>query len=257
MIFEIVSAPKSDLPTEEALIAALSREKKGFKVENIHSEGDNWVVRLAADDNLPPFMKKDEEDESKDEADADDPDADSDDDSEDSKDDTDDDKGGDKGDKPAKNPAAEVKGVIDQLTKLFTDLGGKVDELQAAHDEKADKLKDIGDTVGPDGHDGPPPGDVADIGPTPGGPPAPPMPDKGFDGRKKPIPGSPGGGLPTFTNYQVATHPGVDVNGNKLTLVAASSALQEDPEFVNYDVVGVTENSDGTFSAKLKLKTTE
>lgn len=252
MIYEIVSAPKSDLPTEEAVRAALAKEKPGLTVENITTEGNEWVVRLA--DGKPPWLDKEDSGDAPDES-ADSADADSDSDSDsDSKD------KGDKKDKKKGDPVGEVKNVIDQLTTLFQDLGGKVQDLQAAHDEKEQKLKDIGDTVG-DSAGGPgdlPPGLEGDgeaVGPTPGGPPAPPMPAKGLDKRKPGLPGAPGGGLPTFTHkYEVATHPGVDSEGKRISLTAAATALEADPDFVEYEVVGMTENADGTYSAKLKLR---
>lgn len=266
MIYEIVTVPKSDIATEEALRAALAEHKVGFAVENIKSDDSLWTVRLAADDDKPDFLKKKDEapDESADSAeDATDDSADE---AEEGEDGEKSDKGeGEKGDKKG-DPVKEVKTVIDQLTQLFTDLGGKVEELQSAHDEKAQKLKDIGDTVGgeggpggleggPEGVEGMPPagGLPEDVGPTPGkpaGPPRPPMPSKGLDRRKPGLPA----GLPAFTNYQVATHPGVDDKGEKISLTAAAVEMEADPEFSNYEVVGMTENADGTFSAKLKLR---
>lgn len=260
MVYEIVTAPKSDVPTEEKLREALAQHKAGFTVENIDSDETTWTVRLAE---TPDFLKKkDDADDAPSESDeSTEPDGDE------ETDDTDDDGDGDsdggddkgeKGDKKKGDPVAEVKAVIDQLTTLFTDLGGKVQDLQTAHDEKAQKLKDIGDTVGGEGGpggglEGGPEG-LGDVGPVPGGP-KPPMPSgKGLDGRKPGVPGPPGGGLPAFTNYQVATHPGVDDKGEKISLTAAAVEMESDPEFVNYEVVGMTENADGTFSAKLKLK---
>ncbi len=268
MIYEVVSAPKSALATEEALIAALKEAKPGFTVENITSDNEEWTVRLAADG--PPFEKKDESDADSDSSDSDSSDSDA---SDESDSDSDSDSDGDSEDgdnekgKNDANPAAEVKGIINQLTQLFTEMGGKVEELQAAHDEKSDKLKDIADTAGgglPGEGDMPPGGleDMAEVGPTPGsggpkppmGGPKPPMPSKGMDRRKPGLPGAPGGGLPAFTNFQVASHPGVDDKGEKISLTAAATALEADPDFENYEVIGMTENPDGSFSAKLKLK---
>lgn len=255
MIYEIVEAPKSELATEEALRAALAQHKPEFTVENIESDESIWTVRLAADDDKPDFLKK--KDDAPDEAadDAEDSADDSADEAEEGE--SDEGKGDEKGDKKHGDPVAEVKKVIDQLTTLFTDLGGKVDELQSAHDDKAQKLKDIQDTVGDEAGPGAgaPPG-LEDIGPTPGkpAPGAPPMPSPGMDKRKPGVPGVPGGGLPAFTNYQVATHPGVDASGKRISLVAAANAMETDPDFEEYEVVGMTENADGTFSAKLKLK---
>jgi hypothetical protein len=266
-IYEIISASKSELKTEEELRAALAVHYAGAEVETIKENNKTWTIRLAADDEEddsedgPPFGKKEDGDSDSD-SDSSDSDKDSDDDG-----DNDGDKDGDKdgdGDGGKKDHAAEVKAVIDQLTDLFQDLGGKVDQLQAAHDEKADKLKDIGDTVGEDA--GPPPGMEADGGPVgpgagpapgiggPGGPPKPGLPGPGPDGRKRPVPPMPGGGLPTFTNYQVAKHPGVNEQGERISLVAAAAELEKDADFTAYEVVGMTENADGTYSAKLKLK---
>lgn len=267
--YEIVTASKADAQTEELLRAALATHKPDYTIEQISSTGDFWEVRLvtgADDEKKPPFLD-----------DADDSDDNSDDDTSDSKDEADDSKDDDgdsdsdkkdKKDKGSDDPVAEVKNVIQQLTDLFTDLGGKVEDLQAAHDEKADKLKDISDTVGdavgkpdglgdlPPGGPGLPPGledDPALVGPTPGkpaGPPRPPMP-AGPTRRK---PGVPGGGLPTFTNVQVAKHPGVDSDGKRISLLAAANELANEPEFAEYEVIGMVENSDGTYSAKLKRK---
>jgi len=268
MIYEILSASKSDLATEEALLAALKEAKPGFTVENIDSDDKEWTVRLAADG--PPFEKKDEDD-SSDDSDSSDSDSDSDSDSSDSDSDSDGDSDSDSdgdgdGEKSKKNPAGEVKRVIDMLTNLFTELGGHVEDLQSAHDEKDQKLKEIGDSVseavgGPEeGMEGMPGlgPSLEDVGPTPGkpaGPPRPPMPSKGMDRRKPGLPGAPGGGLPTFTNFQVVNHPGVDDTGNKISLTAAAEVLEADPEFEQYEVVGMTENANGSFSAKLRLKT--
>jgi hypothetical protein len=265
-VYEIISASKSDLKTEEELRAALAVHYAGAEVETINEDNKTWTIRLAADDEEgeddgPDFLKK------KDEG----PDSDSDSDSDsDEKDEEDEDGDGDKdgdndgdGDGAKKDHAAEVKAVIDQLTSLFQDLGGKVDSLQAAHDEKAQKLKDIDKTVGEDGEPPMGPG-PEEIGPTPGagpaglgGPPKPGLPGPGPDGRKRPAPPMPGGGLPAFTNYQVAKHPGVNAKGARITLVAAAAELENDEEFAAYEVVGMTENADGTYSAKLKLRTKE
>lgn len=266
-VYEIVTAPKSELADEAALRKALAKHKAGYVVENINSDDDTWTVRLATKTaDKPDFLKEksdsDDADSSDSSSDADsDSDDSSDSDSSDSDDSDSDDDGDDKGDKKG-DPVKEVKNVIDQLTNLFQDLGGKVDELQAAHDDKAQKLKDISDTVGDaaGGEDGPPglppglEGDGDAVGPTPGHP-APPMPGPKMDKRKPPLPGAPGGGLPTFTHrYEVATHPGVDSDGNKISLTAAASAMETDPDFTEYEVVGMTENTDGTFSAKLRRK---
>lgn len=264
-VYEIVTASKSELATEEALRSALAKHKTGFVVENIKSDDDTWTVRLATKTaDKPDFLKEKGDSDDADSSDSpDDADSSSDDPSDsDSNDDSDSDSDSDGDGKKKGDPVGEVKKVIDQLTSLFTDLGGKVQDLQAAHDDKAQKLKDISDTVGPDGADGDGPpglppgleGDGEAVGPTPGHP-APPMPGPKMDKRKPPMPGMPGGGLPAFTHtYEVATHPGVNSEGKKISLTAAAVEMENDPDFAQYEVAGMTENADGTFSAKLKLR---
>lgn len=262
-MFEIVSAKKSNLPDEAKVRSALAQTRPNFVIENIEDKGDEWLVRLRTAD-VPPFLKKKDEDAGSDSSDSGasvDGDAGvSDDDADSSGDDTGDDSSSDdSGDSKNKkhDPVKEVERIIGDLQNLLGELGGKTKELQDAHQEKEDKLKDIADTVGP--------GDVApplpaDIGPTP----TPSAPAAGPGGAPRPPrrPGVPSGGAPrpglptafTKRRTEVVNHPGVDDKGQRITLLAAASALESDPEWSDYEVAGMTVNADGTFAAKLKLR---
>jgi hypothetical protein len=265
MGYEIVSAKKSKLTDEDKVRSALAQTRPNFVIENIEDRGDEWLVRLRTAD-VPPFLKKKDEDAGSDSSDSgisDDSDAGvSDDDSDSSGDDTDDDSSsGDSSDSKDKkhDPVKEVERIIGDLQGLLGELGGKTKELQDAHQEKEDKLKDIADTVGGPGDEVAPPL-PADIGPTP----TPKAPPAGPGGALRPPrrPGVPSGGAPrpglptafTKRRTEVVNHPGVDDKGQRITLLAAASALESDPEWSDYEVAGMTVNADGTFAAKLKLR---
>lgn len=281
----ILSAEKKANETTEQVTALLENAYPDWRVENVIESNGEWQARLVQDKistskrkvvaDAPPWLKK------KDDGGSDDSDSDSDDSSSDDADDDDsseddsseEDKGDDKGSdgkekgKGKGDPVKEVQKVIDELTSLLTDLGGKTQELQNAHDEKADKLKDIADTVGPDsdgpgplpglddlGPDGPggakTPGE---IGPTPGGGPAgiPPIPKRpGVPTGDAPMPGRPS----AFGHRtEIAHHSGFDPSGNRISLVAAATQLEADPAFKAYEVVDIKEEN-GQYIAKLQVK---
>lgn len=257
-MIEIVAAKKDKLADEDAVRVALGKMRPNKTIETITDKGENgWVIRLA---DKPPFLQ-DKEEESPDEEATESPDE------EKAEDKAEGDSGDSKskGDKKDGDPVKEVKGIIDQLNQLLGDLGGKTQELQDSHQEKQDKLDEISDTVG-DGEKGGLPGlkDEAplppDVGPTPGGPPGaapggPPRPPArpGIPSGKRPIPAGPSAFSKRRT--EIVRHAGVDEKtGDPVSLLEAATALETDSEWADYKIVGMTENSDGSFSAKLRLR---
>lgn len=263
----ILSATKKEGDTYETVEALLTEAYPDWRVENLVEEDGTWKARMVqAADDVPAFLKekgkkKDESSDSSDSSD-DDGDSDSSDDSDD--DDSDSDEKSDKG-KSKSDPVAEVQKIMDELQGLLSDLGGKTQELQDAHDDKADKLKDIADTVGDDGEPAGPPrglGPKAEmtpdqIGPTPQSGPVPPVP-------RRPGMGMPGGMPPgspsafssrrrTRRATEIATHPGINEKGERISLTAAMAELEADPKFKDYEVVQ-TRQEGGKYIAKLQLK---
>jgi hypothetical protein len=261
MAFEILTATKEELKSEADVRKALADARPGAKIENIVLAGDEWTIRLAE---VPAFLKEKGEESAPDDEASESPEEEAKEDSGEKKDD--DAASKEKGDGKEKggSPAQAVEKVITELQSLLKDLGGNVKALQDSHDEKDQALKEISDAAGEHGG-----GDMApplpeDVGPVPGGPPAgagappgaiPPVPQGPRGPSKRPRPG--GAPLNAFTHRrtEVATHPGVDAEGNRITLLAAATELEKDPELQEYEVVGMVENRDGTYSAKLKLKT--
>lgn len=259
MAIEIVAAKKDKLADEDAVRVALSKMRPNKTIETITDKGENgWVIRLA---DKPPFLQ-DSEEESPDEEATESPDEEK----------TEDKAEGDDGDKPkgdkkdGGDPVKEVKGIIDQLNTLLGDLGGKTQELQDSHQEKQDKLDEISDTVG-DGGGLPGLKDEAplppDVGPTPGGPPGAGLPPAGGPPRPPARPGVPSGKRPLPTGpsafskrrTEIVRHAGVDEKtGDPVSLLEAANALETDAEWSDYKIVGMTENQDGSFSAKLRLR---
>ena len=270
--FLVVYTAKADGVDQAAVKKAALEQYEGYYVRLIEEKDEEFEVHLAKladrvssrkrEAAPPPFEKKDdaaddpEEDAESPEEEAAEDDGEKPDDDADSK---------DKGDKPkgdkGKDPAKEVERIINDLTGLFTELGGQVSDLKALHDEKDQKLKDITDVAAPDGaakmDEVPPMADVpdaAEVGPTPGGPPtgAPPIPGK------PPVPSgkSPIGprGLPTsFTRTQIVDHPIKDDDG-EYSVADVEAAVKADERFANYIVEEVKRDSENNvFKAKLVL----
>lgn len=272
MLYEIHTASKDQ--TEDEVRAGAATTFPEWKIEGVRDAGDEWLVRIYKDsDGKPPFLDdaaEDEneppegspEDEAEDKAEGE---------PEDSKADKKDeakDKG--KGEKGKGDVVGELKDLMQQLQDVIKQVSDKAGDAVAEteeHRQKLDEAKDaLGDDAGPAGELPPPlPGDAKgldDIGPTPGGPPVGPGAKKPpFGGPKSVIPGRPGvpggggPGLPAFThNTEVAQHPGVDDKGARISLLAAAQDLEADPDFADYEVIGMIENPDGSYSAKLKKK---
>ncbi len=277
-MIEILSASKEY--DESAIRAGIVAARPGFKIEAIVDNGDEWLVRISdgnpfaeVEDEEKPKKSEDKKDKAQKSESADSDDSEK----------SDDDDGESKG-KKKDGPS------VDDLHKLVSDLQATMDELvQKAQDvasdadDKQNKMEEIHDSVkehvnkgdkgkGLLGDDeampavvpedsvgledvGPIPGGGA---PSPGGPPSGPVgPSRPSMPGKKKGPGGPaGGGAPIspFSNVQVATHPGVNASGQKITMLAAGQALTSDPEFKDMEIVGITQNRDGSYSAKLQRK---
>lgn len=257
-MYEFVKAPKSEID-RAGIRQSLAAARPDKRVEAIKDEGDHWLVRLVAAD-APPFVKKEEdassddapkdEDEPKDEA---------------KDDDADDDKeeGEDKGDSKDDGEGdalGKLKTLVQEIQGLFDELVNSSGEVTQKADEKDKALQDAHETIKQHL-----PGDSApgaeEIGPVPGGPelegldgPKPPKAAPVPGGKKK-RPGLAPGGVSTFTHRRtfVATHEGVDENGERISMVAAAAQLESDPQFENYEVVGIKEE-DGKYVAKLELR---
>jgi hypothetical protein len=261
-MIEIIKAPKSEHKTEEALRQALATARPEQRIEAIRSIGQEWFIRLADDDDdsddKPDFLKgKGDDDAEKGEEK---PDGDS------------EDKGEELGEsvEDAKQDLVkELNDVIQQATQVLEQMGEKAQEVADDAKEKDDKIKEIHDTVkdhvAPGGEGLPPEGlppegmPPADVGPVPGGPPpggrpAPRGAPRPPAQKKRPI--GPPSGVSAFggRRTEIVTHSGTDENGTRISLLAAANALAEDPDFAGYELVGMTANADGTYSAKLKLQ---
>lgn len=280
--FRILSAEKKQGDTVDQVEQLLTEAYPDWRIENIVEVNGEWQARLVQDrlsksireviaGDPPAFLKKKDE-ESDDSSDSSDDDS-SDDSSDDGEADSDEgsdksDKGSEKdeqGDKGKSDPVAEVKKIMDELQGLLSDLGGKAQDMQNAHDDKAQKLKDIADTVGDDGG-APIPGEIPDhdgpvlpdaVGPHPGGgampPPGggiPPIPRRpGVPSGGSSVPGRPS----AFANRtEIAYHSGLDNTGNRITIEAAKNQLEADPEFAEYKVVEIKEGVNGRYVAKLQ-----
>jgi hypothetical protein len=279
--FRILSAEKKAGETLEQVEQLLAQAYPDWRIENIVEVDGEWQARLVQDrisksqrqvvaGDPPPFLKKKDEadDDSSDSSDSDSSDDSDSDDSEDDEMDSDKEDKSDSSDKKEKgktDPVAEVKKIMDELQGLLSDLGGKAQEMQDAHDDKAQKLKDIADTVGDDGgmpegvpsHDGPvPPGAV---GPHPGGPPMapppsdiPPVPRRpGVPSGRMPVPGRPSA-FASERRTEIAYHSGLDHAGQPITIEAARHQLESDPDFKEYQVVDIRQGNDGRYVAKLQ-----
>ena len=94
--------------------------------------------------------------------------------------------------------------------------------------------------------------------PVPGGPPKPPTapsrpPVPTAPKKRPPVPG---GGINTFTKrkVEVVTHPGTDHTGAKVSMLVAARELEATDQWTDYEIMSMTQNVDGSFSAKLRLK---
>lgn len=274
MLYEILSTSTDH--SEDAVREGIANTRPDWTLEDLKLVNDEWLIQVSkkeADGN--PFAEEDSSDDAK-EAPEGTPEDDAEDkaegEPEDSKGDKKDEKG-EKGDKPKGDVASELKDLMGQLQDIIKQVSDKAGDAVSEVEDHRDKLDKAKDALGEGEGEGLPglgdeapappiPGDAAELG----GGAKPPMPPKrpgvpGGGGRPRPgIPGRPGApagggpGIPTFTNVEVATHPGVDKEGNRISLVAAASVLEADPEFTEYEVIGMVENTDGTYSAKLKKK---
>jgi len=289
LMIEILELDKTYAANEAALREVVAKERPEALIEGIKvtASNDAWLVRIktAEGGDLPPFMKKKEEGDAPEGAPEEEAaEAPEDEASEDASEDSDDKK--EKGsesdgvmDKSEKaDLVGELKDLIDQATQLFTDLGGKAEELAADAQAKDDKINDINDSIqehvksdggegaglpglegpGGPGAGGPPAPMPGNIGPTPGGGKKPAGPPKrpGVPSGKAAPRGVPGGGIPTFTKRktEVIRHPGVNPQGEAISILAAVEEIKTDAAFEAYEVTGFTTNPDGTYSAKLTLK---
>lgn len=268
-----VNLEKARYGTKGAVRTVLASKHPEMEVQAILDSGDTWFTRLVPKVAAPPSKLEDsmddlpalpgEEDEGgkpekeveetpEEEASEDE-----------SKEEKDGEDKGDKEDKPKKDKkpkdedlSAKVDKIIGELQDLLEDLGGTASELKAKHDEKADKLDQIGDLAGGDGPKGDMPSDLEDIedtpeeiGPTPGGPPmgmdeplpvpTGPKPAKGFDKRKKPAVG-----VPAFTNSKMVSTPLFKDNGEKVTVATAINRIYGMEKYAAYEVYGIQPDED-------------
>jgi hypothetical protein len=282
MAIETIAARKDKLADENAVRKALGKLRPGATIEKITDKGkDGWVIRVKTAD-LPPFMK--EKKDAPDSGSTDDAPSDSSDDSDssdlDDSDDSDSNVDSDSGDKKDKGKseekgdvAGEIKDLIGQLQDVLKQVQDKAGEAADTVDEHKQKLDEARNALGEDGPGldgdtppipsdmaGPkgkpaPPGGLGESVPSPGGmPPVAPRRPGVPSGRGMagPRPGAPTAFSKRRT--EIVSHSGFNEQGQPVTLVQAAVALESDPEFVDYQVVGMTENRDGTFSAKLRLK---
>lgn len=265
MQYEIVKVLKTDAETEAIVTAGVKAARPTQYIQNVLENEDHWLVRLAEF----PFEKKDEE--SSDEAPSDDPTEEEkpEEESSDDSDDKADDKDGEKKDKKDNksdgdgDALGKLKSLVGEIQSLFDELTNSTQEVSDKADEQASAVEEIGGLL--DVHRGPK-SDAAelpgDIGPVPGGgdvglgggvPPVPtgPKPAKGLDKRK---PGAPGINTFTHNEYEYATHPGVDENGEKMTIMAAALELANSDELKEFEVEALKADTDGQYVAKLKRK---
>lgn len=277
-MYTVVAANKKY--SEDEIRDRLATVYPEWEVEAAEFNEDlGWTIRLYKSAEFP--FEKDKEDSDDDTSDSEDSAADSSSDSKEDSDDDDepsDDKDSDELDstedlEDAKQDLVkELNDVIQQAQKTLEDLGSKAQEVADDASAKDDKIKEIADTVNdlgaspadelgdmPLGDE--PLGSPMDEPMTPGAPgmdptkrkrPAPRPPAS----RKRPPSGVRPPGINAFTKRQteVVTHPGTDHLGKRISILAAAQALENSDEFKDYEIVSMTTNHDGTFSAKLKIK---
>lgn len=272
MLYEILTASKEH--DEAAVRAGLATARPNARIEAIEDKGQEWSIRLVADDEGNPFAKKDDDDEKPKSEDSEKSEKSND------KSDDEDDKGDDKGEKKDKKDNASVdqlRDLVKQLTdtmeevvknaeEVASDADGKQQKMEEIHDSVKDHVdgdKPKGDDLGELGLEAPLPADATGLDDVPGGPPAggpkPPMPPRrpGVPSGKPKPPARPPSGIPTFTNVEIANHPGVDADGNRLALAQVVAALEAQDDLVQYEVVGLVANRDGSYSAKLVKRESE
>ncbi len=272
-MYQIVAAQSKY--SEEEVRERLSTVYPTWDIEGMDLSDRGWLVRLKKNAEFP--FDEDKEDSKDDSSDAPK-------DSEDSKDDSEDDSenkpkdaeedskdddsdsdidasdGLDEGE--AKDLVGQLNDLQGQLNKLVEELGGKAQEVAEDAKAKDDKIKEIADSV----KEVAPADDMAGLdempmdGPMDGPPmdgPKPPMAPK-----RPPVPSPkkrppvPGGGINTFTKrkVEVVTHPGTDHTGAKISLLTAAREIETVDQWKDYEVMSMTQNVDGSFSAKLRLK---
>lgn len=280
--YEILTASKEH--DEDAVRAGLASERPDFRIEAIVDAGNEWSIRLVKDadsddddDDKPAFLKEKKEDGEEGET----------------KSEKSDDSEESDGEKSEKGESKEdgssvdkLKGLMDQLQQTVKEVVDHATQVADEAQSKQDKMEEIHDSVKEHVNDGegkgegledlpapPVPADAESLedvpapGATPAGPGAPKAPRApkrpGMPTGKPPArrPGVPGGGIPTFTNVEVANHPGVDAEGNKMSfsqvLAALETQVEEDEDLKGFEIAGLVLNRDGSFSAKLAKKSEE
>lgn len=270
MEYEILTASKDH--SEDAVRKGIATTRPDLTIEDLKLVDNKWhIMATVKEGEKPPFLQDAPSDDapaegSPEEEATETPDEEK---AEDKKDDKSDskDKGKD-GDKPSGDVVSELKDLMTQLQDVIKQVSDKAGDAVAETEEHRKKLDEAKDALG-DGEGGPGPlgdapappmPDEAGLGDGPPGlPKGPPVPrgPRAPGARPRPgRPGVPGGGpgIQPFTHVEVAEHPGTNEKGERISLVAAAADLESDPEFAEYEVVGMVENSDGTYSAKLKKK---
>jgi hypothetical protein len=266
MQYEIVKVLKTDAETEAIVTAGVKAARPTQYIQNVLENEDHWLVRLAEF----PFEKKDDEgSDDAPEAPADDA-GDKEDDAEEKPEESESDDDGEKKDKKDNKSDGEgdalgkLKSLVGEIQSLFDELTNSTQEVADKADEQAGAVEEIGGLL--DKHRGPKDeglglgddlgAELGDVGPVPGGGPVPsvptgPKPAKGLDKRK---PGAPG--ISTFTHreFEYATHPGVDAEGNKISIIAAAMELANSDELKAFEVEALKADTDGKYVAKLKRK---
>jgi len=270
-MYQIVAAQSKY--SEEEVRERLSTVYPEWDIEGMDLSDRGWLVRLKKNAEFPfdEDKKDDKADSAEDKADdaedtaddAKDTADDAKDDAEDAKDDDGDDDGDidasdglDEGE--AKDLVGQLNELQDQLNKLVGELGGKAQEVADDAKAKDDKIKDIADAVS----DVAPPAGLDDMpmdGPAAlDGPPKPPMAPKRppVPSPAKKRPPAPGGGINTFTKRktEIVTHSGTDHTGARISLLTAARELEAADQWADYEIMSMTQNVDGSFSAKLRLK---
>jgi hypothetical protein len=282
MVFEIVEAPKQKGQSKASAVAELRKARPGFRVVTFVEAGNVWKAELQERKSTStreaefPFEKDEESKDAPKAEESDDSDDDDDDDDEaKSEEKSDDDDGEEKGDDKEmsqEDALGRLKSLVGEIQGLFDELGGKAEEVASDADEKQKKLDEAHKVLSPDaspGGEGPVPGmgggpEAPESLPAPGGkPPVGPGgagpaavgPAAGPRQRKtprRPAPMAPSAFSNLRRRTEIANHPGVDENGNRITLTAAASALEAEM-FKDYEVVSIKHDGDNIV-AKLVLK---
>lgn len=266
-MYEIVETPKQEGQTKAQVVAALRKERPGFRIVAVtqgqdEDGNDVWLAEIEQRVSSSkreaefPFEKKDEKEAPKSEDSDDDDDEDSDDDD----DDDDSEESDEKGEKKEGDPLGRLKELVSEIQGLFDDLAGHADEVATDADEKQKKVDEVHKLV--DEHASEP--NPAAVGPTPGGPdsalPPESMPQPGG---KPPAPGAPrkrrpapAGPTAFSRRTEIAKTAGVDEEGNRISLSAAALALEAQDEWADYEVTDIRHQGD-IIIAKMQLRETE